>query len=78
MRLDRFLGDVQMILWKPRYLIKDYVTEWGAAVKQLRRQSEGPRWGKSSKTYNFNSLWWLFAEGGEGRNPMLGEYLHDR
>jgi hypothetical protein len=32
--------------------------------------------GRRSKTYSFDSFWWLFAEGGEGRNPMLGEYLH--
>ena len=46
MRLDRFLGNMQVVLWKPRYLIKNYVTEWGTAVKKLRRRSETQQWMK--------------------------------
>ena len=40
-RLDRLLGDMQVVLWEPRRLVKDYVTEWCAAVKELRHQGEG-------------------------------------
>jgi len=54
-RLDRLLGDVQTVLWKSRYLIKDYVTERGAAVKELHPQSEGPWWGKEPEDIQLRS-----------------------
>ena len=59
-------------------MVKDYVTEWGAAVKELIARVRDCGRGRSQKTYNFDSLRWLFAEGSEGRNPMLGEYLDTR
>ena len=76
MRLDRFLGNVQMVLWEPRYLIKDNVTEWSTAVQELRRYSEVRSRERSLKTYKFDSLWRLLAKGREGCNPMLCEDLH--
>ena len=40
MGLDRLLCSIRIILGKPRYLVKDKVTEWSTAVEKLSRQSE--------------------------------------
>lgn len=41
MRFDRFLGDVQMVLRKPRYLIEYNVAEWSTPIQKLCRRGEG-------------------------------------
>jgi hypothetical protein len=76
MRLARLLGDAQMVLWKPPYLVKNYVAEGSAAVEELRRRVRDGDGGRIQKTYNFYPLWGLFAEGREGHDPMLSKYLH--